>query len=398
MIGWSPVLRAPYVRRYYTGQLLSVTCSWVQVVAVTSFVVDRDPGALGLVVTVQFLPMLLAPWFGALADRVDRRNILIAGEFALGVVALSYAALAATGTITVRWVALVATVWGVVNALDTPARQAFLTDLVPTAEAGRAVSLGGTVLLSAMTAGSAAGALLYGQVGLTVCCLVNAASFFADAALLATIRSRRASAAAARRGAVRDGLRYVRTTPEVAGPLAGLAVAGTLTFTFPFSVPVLSTAIDVPVGTLLAAGMGGSLLGMLVASGRGSDRVGWWAVGLGVSSAAVVVAPGRLGALAAVAVLGMAWSLFLAAVLTTLYQRTSPTMMGRVMAVFGMLLIGSTPVGTPIAATLADVAGPRAPFALGAVAAFAAAALAGSRLLGGPPAAATHSFVSTGRT
>lgn len=376
-------LRISGFRRYLTGQLLSVSGSWVQVVALTSFVVQRDRQALGLVVALQFLPMLVAPVFGAVADRVDRRRLVMAAEAGLGVVAIVYAALALLGTITIGWIAVVAVVWGLVNALDTPARQAFLTDLVPITAVSQAGPLTGLVILTGMTLGSAIGAVLFERVGLVACCLINAASFFLDVAILRTIRIgprplQTVAVGACR--AVRDGFEHVRTTPALRAALGALSIAATLTFTFPVSVPLLAASFEPSaVGSFMAATAGGSLFGMLVAAGRRQGSVfgiGPCAVGLGVATGAVALSPSAPSAVVAVAAMGAAWSLFLTAVIVTLYENTSPPLMGRVMALFGLLLIGSTPVGSPIAGGLAGSVGARAPFALGAVAAFAAAAMA----------------------
>lgn len=376
-------LRVGAFRRYLTGQLLSVSGSWVQVVALSSFVVQRDRQAIGLIVTLQFLPMLVAPLFGAVADRVDRRRLVMAAEAGLGVVAIVYAALTLLGTITVGWIAAVAVVWGLINALDTPARQAFLTDLVPVTAAPQAGPLTGLVYLTGMTLGAASGAVLFDGMGLAACFLVNAATFFLDVAIVRTISvTPRPSASKVAVGAraVRDGLRHVATTPALRAALGALAIAATLTFTFPVSVPLLAASFEASaVGAFMAATAGGSLVGMLAAVARrqgGALAIGRCAMGLGMATGAVALAPSMPGAIVAVAAMGAAWSLFLTSVLVTLYQKTSPQMMGRVMAIFGMLLIGSTPVGSPIAATLAEAGGARAPFVVGALAGFAAAALA----------------------
>ena len=374
-------LRIRGFRRYLTGQLLSVTGSWVQVVALTSFVVRLDRRALGLVVTLQFLPMVFAPLFGVVADRVDRRRLLMVVEAGLGTVAMVYAALALAGEITIGRIAVLAALWGVLNALDTPARQAFLTDLVPVTTTAHAGPLTGLVVLGGMTLGATVGAVVFAWAGLAVCCLVNAASFFLDVVILGTIRVEpaRTRVAAPGRGAVRDGLRHVRSTPALRGALGALAIAATLTFTFPVSVPLLAVSMDASaVGTFMAATAGGSLAGMLVAAGRrqgGALGIGRCAAGMGMATATVALAPNLAAAVIAVALMGGAWSLFLTAVMVSLYQNTSPAMMGRVMALFGLLLIGSTPVGSPIAAWLAETVGARTPFVLGALAAFAAAAV-----------------------
>ena len=125
-------LRNRAFRRYLAGQLPSVTCSWAQVVAVSWVVVQLDPQALGWVVALQFLPtLLLGPWLGAVVDRHDRRVLLLLAEAGLGLVALGYAVAALAAGLTLPVVAGLATAWGVLDALDTPARRALVPMLVP---------------------------------------------------------------------------------------------------------------------------------------------------------------------------------------------------------------------------------------------------------------------------
>jgi MFS family permease len=125
-------LRVVPLRRYLIGQLPSVTCSWAQVVALSWVVVERNPHALGWVTALQFLPSLvLGPWFGAVADRHDRRRLLMLAEAGLGLVALTYTVVSAIDALTLPWIFVLATAWGVVNALDTPARRALIPMLVP---------------------------------------------------------------------------------------------------------------------------------------------------------------------------------------------------------------------------------------------------------------------------
>ena len=174
-------LRFPAFRRYVAGQLPSVSCSWAQVVALAWVVVQIDPQSLGWVVACQFLPsLLLGPWFGAVVDRHDRRRALMLAEAGLGLVAVGYAAAAATGTLTLPAIYLLASVWGVLNALDTPARQSLVPLLVSPERAGSAAGLTGTVMVLGMTIGTAVGAVLISTVGVTATFAVNAASFFAD--------------------------------------------------------------------------------------------------------------------------------------------------------------------------------------------------------------------------
>jgi MFS family permease len=123
--------RSAAFRRYLVGQLVSVTCSWVQVVALSWVVVNRDPAAVGWVVGLQFAPsLLLGPWFGTLVDRHDRKRILMFCEAGLGLIAVGYA-IVGSSEARLRWIFVLAALWGVINALDTPARQAMVPALVP---------------------------------------------------------------------------------------------------------------------------------------------------------------------------------------------------------------------------------------------------------------------------
>jgi MFS family permease len=372
-------LSSPTFRRYLAGQLPSVTCSWAQVVALSWVVVELDRRALGWVVALQFLPSLvLGPWFGAVADRHDRRRLLMLAESGLGLVALAYALASAADVLTMPLIYLLATLWGVINTLDTPARRALLPMLVTADRAASASALAGTVLLIGMTAGSALGGALVATAGATAAFAVNAASFLADVALLATIRP--AASPLVRRAPrqVREGLAYVWHTPMLRAPLLALAVIGTLAFAMQVSVPTLIRASfgggPSLIGTAFTAVTAGSLAGALVGAARGAPGSRAIALAAAIMAGSMVVtavAPAAPAALAGLAGIGLAWSLVLVSVIAVL-QTADPRMLGRVMSLFAVVLLGGTSVGGPIAASLATAVGPRAPFLLGAVAAVAA--------------------------
>ena len=375
-------LASPAFRRYLTGQLPSVTCSWAQVVALSWIVVELDRRALGWVVALQFLPSLaLGPWFGAVADRHDRRRLLMLAESGLGIVALAYTLASAAGKLTMPVIYLLATAWGVINALDTPARRALLPRLVTPDQAASASALAGTVLLLGMTAGSALGGMLVATAGATAVFAVNAASFLADVALLHTIRPCPSPLVSRAPRQIRDGLSYVWHTPVLRAPLLALAVTGTLAFTMQVSVPTLIRASfgggPSLIGTAFTVMTAGSLAGALIAAARG--RPGPRAVGLAATimaggMAVTAVAPTVPAALAGLAGIGLAWSLILTSVIAVL-QSADPRMLGRVMSLFALVLLGSTSAGGPIAASMAASIGPRAPFLAGAGAAVAAIAI-----------------------
>jgi MFS family permease len=375
-------MRVPGFRRYLAGQLPSVACSWAQVVALSWVVVERDPHALGWLVALQFTPSLvLGPWFGAMADRHDRRRLLILAEAGLGLVALCYALASAGGFLGLPLIYVLATLWGVINALDTPARRALVPMLVPREAAAGGSALTGTVMLLGMAVGSALGTVLIATVGVTVTFAVNATSFLGDILLLATIRVGPSPRVRRAAGQIREGLRYVWRTPELRSPLLALAVIATLGFTIQVSVPIF-VRVSLQggasfVGAAFTAVTAGSLVGALTAAARGEpgSRAVSYAGGLMAGSLALVAAaPNMAVAVAGLAGVGVAWSTFIAFVLTVL-QRADPAMTGRVMSLFAVVLLGGTAAGAPITGAVISLGGPRAPFVLGAVATIAAVSL-----------------------
>ena len=374
-------LRSPAFRRYLAGQLPSVTCSWVQVVALSWVVVEIDPQSLGWVVALQFLPsLLLGPWLGAVVDRYDRRRLLILAEAGLGLVALGYFAGSGTGSLTLPWIYLLASAWGVINALDTPARRALVPMLVPAESAASASALTGTVLLLGMTVGTAVGAVLVAAAGATVAFGVNAVSFLADVILLVTIRVGASPRVPRAPRQVREGMSYLWHTASLRAALLTLAIIATFAFTIQVSVPIFATETfdggPALVGAFFTAVTAGSLLGTLVFAARGSATprtLTRTAIGIAAAMLATGLAPHELVAVPGLACVGFAWAYLLGAVIAIL-QTAEPRLMGRVMSLFAMVLLGSTTVGGPLATAVTVIAGPRAPFALGAAAALAGAA------------------------
>jgi MFS family permease len=367
------------LRCYLIGQLLSVTCSWMQVVALASVVVEMDGRALGWVVAAQFLPsLLLGPWCGALVDRHERRRLLMLAEAGLGLVATAFAVMSTMELLSLGWVYVLASVWGLFNALDTPARRSLVPMLVPSGQAARASSLAATVMLIGMATGSAVGALLVAHSGPRAAFAVNAASFVIDVAIVATIRVAAVPPVLTARGQIRDGLRYVYRTRRLRDPLILLAAVATLGFSVQTSAPVFVRTVlgggPALIGAALSAVTVGSLVGALAAVARGAPgthtlrRAAWAMTGaLAVTAAAPDVPITFLG----LAGIGLAWSLLLSMVVGRL-QEGEQAMMGRVMSLFAAVLIGGMALGGPIVSLEVVFGGPRMPFVVGAAATAAA--------------------------
>jgi MFS family permease len=369
-------LRSPAFRRYLTGQVPSVICSWIQVVAVSVVVVEKDPVALGWVVALQFLPaLLLGPWFGAVVDRHDRRALLMLAEAGLGSVAIAYFVLYTVDSLSMGAIYALASVWGLFNALDTPARRTLIPALVPREQAARASSVAATGMLIGMMSGSAIGALLVARVGPAPAFTLNAASFLFDVGILATIRVPASPRVARAPGQIREGLRYVGRTSKLRDPLLALATIATLGFNVQASVPgyVRSVLHGGPalIGAALTAVTAGSLIGALGAVARGAPRprtLGRTVVAIAVALATAAAAPNVPVAFIGLAGIGLAWSFLLGMVVATL-QESEAAMIGRVMSLFATVLVGGMAIGGPIVTLEVAYAGPRAPFLVGAAAA-----------------------------
>ncbi len=376
-------LSSPPFRRYLLGQLPSLAGSWAQVVALSWQVESLDPKALGWVVALQFLPSLvLGPWFGVIADRHNRRRLLILAESGLGLVAAAYALASLAGALTLPVICVLATAWGVINALDTPARRALVPALVPPDQAASASALTGTALLIGMAAGSALGGALVAAAGVTAAFAVNAASFLADVAVLSTIRAGNAARVKRAPRQVREGLRYVTQTPTLRAPLLALALITTLAFTMQVSVPTLVhqsfAGGPAQLGAALTALTAGSLAGTLARAARGMPgprALPLAAAIMACGLAGTALAPVLPAVLAGLAAVGIGWSCFLGTTIASL-QSADPRMLGRVMSLFALVLLGGTSAGAPLASSLAASLGPRTPFLAGTAAAIAALAVA----------------------
>ena len=383
MLDWRAAvapLRSTAFRRYLAGQLPSVTCSWAQVVALACVVVQIDPRALGWVVVAQFLPsLLLGPWFGALADRHDRRRLLILAEAGLGLIALAYTAAAAAGVLALPLIYTLASAWGVINALDTPARRALVPILVPNESAASASALTSTALVLGMALGTALGGTVVTVAGAAAAFAVNAASFLLDVVVLTTIRVGASPRVRRAPRQIREGIGYVWQASPLRAAMLTLAIIATFAFTVQVSVPVLAqegfNGNPATISAFFTAVTGGSLAGTLVFAARGaSKRRPLGGTSLAMAAALLVTA---LSPYAPVAILGLvgvgfSWAYLIGTVLAIL-QTSDPMLMGRVMSLFGVVLLGGTTIGGPLAAAMTAVGGCRAPFIVGAGSAVIAA-------------------------
>jgi MFS family permease len=382
-------LRVPNYRRYFGGQVVSISGNWMQIVAEMWLIVQLTGSgvAVGITAGLQFLPVLLfGAWGGVLADRVDKRTLLIFTQLSMALPAIALWGLTAGGAIEAWMVYALVLVRGTVTAIDNPARQSFVMEIVGPERVVNAVALNSVIVHSARIVGPAAAGALIALLGVAACFAVNAATFVA---MIAALRSmdpgllERAELAPRARGQLRAALAYVRRTPGLRIPLAMMVVAGTVSFNFQVLLPLL--AAETWHGTAatyaaLTASMGvGSVLGALVAGARGrvtpQTLVGAAAL-FGGAELLVALAPSfELQALALVP-MGAASVTFAAGVNSSLQLAAAPSLRGRVMSLYSIVFLGSTPIGAPLVGWLAEVAGPRSGLFAGAAAALATAAYA----------------------
>jgi MFS family permease len=374
-------------RRYFTGQVISITGNWMQTVAEMWLVVQLTGSgvSVGLTAGLQFLPiMLFGAWGGLLADRVPKRRLLMVTQSLMALPALTLWALTTSGHVEVWMVYGLVLARGAVNAIDNPARQSFVVEMVGGDRVVNAVALNSVVVQTARILGPAAAGGVIALIGVGTCFLVNAFSFAAMLVALKGMdpaRLHTPAVAVRARGQLRSALDYVARTPNLLIPLAMMAVVGTLSFNFQVLLPLLAhftwqgTATTY---TALAAAMGvGSVAGALAAGARG--RVGprllvAAAAAFGAAELLVALAPTLELQLLALIPLGAVSVTFAAGINSSLQLAVEPSMRGRVMALYSVVFLGSTPIGAPLVGWIAQASGPRMGLVVGALAALLAAA------------------------
>ncbi|HEY1567701.1 MAG TPA: MFS transporter [Solirubrobacteraceae bacterium] len=373
-------LSVPNYRRYYGGQSISLIGTWMQMTAQSWLVytLTHSGTMLGVIIALQTLPVLvLGPYGGVVADRVDKRRLMIALQSAMGVQALILGLLTVTGVIQVWEIGILAAVLGLNNAFENPARQSFMMELVGPEHLRNAVSLNSVLVNVARSIGPAVAGVLIATVGDGVCFLTNAVSFIPVVFTLTSMDTTKLATATPTpraRGQLREGLRYIRSTPTLAVPLVMMAVAGCLTYEFQVSLPVMADR-GLQAGAtgfgLMTAAMGvGAVLGGLLVAARGKTGLRPLtiaALGFGTALSLATVAPNLPLELVALGIAGAGSIAFMAVGNSTLQLNAAPEMRGRVMSLWFVAFQGSTPLGGPLVGVTMATIGPRAGLGLGAL-------------------------------
>ena len=354
-------LHRPNYRRFITGHAISVVGTWMQRVAQDWLVLELTGSAvaIGTATALQFLPMLLfGVWGGVLVDRFDRWKLIVITQSVSLVLAAVLAVTTLLGQTTLGLVYVMAALLGLVTVVDSPARQAFVTDLVPPADYVNAQAINSTIHNAGRLVGPAVAGLVIATAGAGPAFAVNALSFVAVLAGLARIdRSSlyRTERLARGKGQVREGLRYAWGHRQLRATLFLVAVVGLFGQNFRVVLPITATEVlggDAATYGYLTAALGlGAVMGALGAASRQTVTgrgLLLWTVAFGVVNLATALVGGLMVALAALVAVGVTNILFNTLARTLLQLQSDPVVQGRVMALHGLLFLGTTPIGGPL--------------------------------------------------
>lgn len=372
-------------RLWFAAALVANIGTWMQRIAqswlVLTVLTDNSGTAAGIVTGLQFLPVLFfSAWAGLIADRVDRRKLLMLTQTLLGVLAFAFGILTLSGYVELWHVYVFAFLLGTVAAFDNPARQVFVAELVPADKLPNAVGLNSASFNAARLVGPGISGLLIAAVGPGWSFMINGLSFAATIAAMAFMRVHELNhmprAKKDSKGQILEGMRYVKGRTDIIVIMVVVCVVSTLGLNFQLTSAMMATTIFGKeadgygvLGSILAIG---SLTGALMAARRKRPRVRLVvtaAFGFGVSSLIMAYMPTFWTyALVSIAV-GYFSLTMMTAANSAIQTSVEPAMRGRVMALYLIVFTGATPIGSPVVGWIGETFGARESVAVGAVAA-----------------------------
>lgn len=383
MIGTSTMWSSLRVRNYRLfagGQVVSLAGTWMQRIAQDWLVLElshSSASALGIATGLQFTPtLLLSLWGGVLADRYDKRRMLVAVQTGMALCALTLGLLDVSGVVRLWQVYVLCVVLGAFSAFEVPVRQSFVSELVGPDQLANAVGLNSMTFNAARIVGPSIAGVLITAVGTGWVFLLNAATFVA---VLIGLRRMdpaklfRSAPVAREHGQLREGLRYVRSRPALSGVLAIVFAVSTFGINFSVTLPLLSRNVfhagPEAYGLLTTVFAAGSLCGAVV----GARRVGPPRLRMVAGSALVFgaceTAAGLMPTLVSTGILlvptGLAALVFTTAANSSVQLSVDPSVRGRVMGLYFLLFLGGTPLGAPVLGLLGEHFGGRAPTVVG---------------------------------
>lgn len=369
-------------RLWFAGALVANVGTWMQRVAqdwlVLTDLSDDSGLAVGITTALQFAPtLLLSAWAGVLADRVNRRKLLMFTQGAQGVLAFGLGALVLSGHAQLWHVYLFALALGAVAALDQPVRQTFVAELVPANKLSNAVGLNSTSFNAARLIGPGVAGLAIAAVGTGWVFVINGVSFAATILALLLMRTgelHTMPVAPRAKGQIREGVRYVRGRSDILVIMAVIGVVSTFGLNFQMTSALMARAEFGKgageygiLGSVLAIG---SLAGALLAARRERPRVRLVigaAFAFGVATGVQALMPTYVSYAVACIPVGLASLTMMTAANTTIQMSTDPVVRGRVMSLYMIVMLGATPIGSPIVGWIGEQFGPRWSIGIGSI-------------------------------
>ncbi len=392
---WKTTFRALSVRNFRlfaTGQLISLLGGWMQITAQDWLVLKlthNSPTALGYVIALQFLPVLLLSLYGGkLADRFDKRRLLMIANSAYGLLALLMGVLVVSGSVRLWHVLVFAALYGMVNSVETPTRQSFVSELVGRDLLPNALGLSGATFNSARIIGPAIGGLVIARLGTGEAFIVNGFSFIAPLIAISRmdpskLHRKALGGVAAGEAKIIDGLRYVRQRADLLMPIVLMLIVGMVAFNFQITLALMAknvfhTQAD-KFGLLTTALAIGALIGAFAGSARKARPSAWLVLVTGMVFGALEVAVGFAPTFTTMAIVLVPAGFFMVYFAQATNQRvqmgTSSAFRGRVMALYVLVFLGTTPIGAPLVGWTAEAFGTRAAIWLGGLIAVVTAAV-----------------------
>lgn len=378
-------------RLWFAGALVSNIGVWMQRVAqdwlVLTELTDEDATAVGVTMALNFAPqLLLVPITGVVADRFDRRRMLMLTQVSMGMLGLGLGILTLTGIVQLWMVFVFAGCLGLVAAFDAPVRHAFVSELVPAGQLTNAVALNAASFNTARLIGPAVAGLLVAVIGPGWVFVVNAASFAAVLSALALLRRNELvqfTRSTGKGTGLRAGIRYIGRRPDILLVLLMIFLVGTFGFNFSIYIATMARVEfdqgpDV-FGVLSSVVAIGSLMGSLLSARRERPRLrvlSLAALGMGLALGLAALAP-NIWAFGA-AFVGVGFTAMTTMTTANAYVQTTtkPSMRGRVMAIYLAVFLGGTPIGAPLVGIVVDAFGPRWGLVVGTVAGMIAGLIA----------------------
>ena len=367
-------------RLFFWGQLVSICGTWMQTVAQSFLVLELTNSGtqLGLATAARFVPVLFfGPWGGVVVDRLDKRRVLYVTQTLSGLLALAFGVLVGTHAIEMWMVYLLAVALGFVNVFDKPAQQSLISELVTRDQLSNAVTLNSITVNLARVFGAALGGGIAAALGLALSFDLNALSF---GAVLLSLVAMRASQMIPhqrnprQRGQLREGLAYVRKEPELLIPLLLIFIVGALAWEFPISLPLFARQIlhggAGTYGAMTAVMGGGAVVGGLITASRRKVRragLAISAIGWGAMITLLALAPGQVAVYVILVFVGYGSISFNSLAKTVLQLSAPSAMRARVMALWGVAWLGSTPIGGAIVGWVGQELGARWSLLIGGI-------------------------------